>query len=43
VTKNDYDDDLPHVLLIDPETQHFTEKAGFLFSEWYDKYSNNEN
>lgn len=27
VTKNDYDDDLPHVPLIDPETNHFTVRA----------------
>ena len=43
VTRNDVDDDLPHEVLIDPETDRLVEKAAVIFSEWYDRYSNADN
>jgi len=39
VKKNRYEEDIPHVNLIDPATRQLTVAADRVFNNWYDKYS----
>lgn len=39
VKRNKFEEDIPHVSLIDPATKELTDAAHRVFDNWYDKYS----